>query len=313
MKTTRTGVSPNHVPPGSWPNVSIRSPRVDEAQTIQNHLHRDKKATTAVELASTLDRKQFQAAIQSRDLDSGLAEQLLNLFDRLLASDGRTPLRLAEILFGSLNNDDVNIDGQFLETVSMLSDAVTDEQSVSTDSEAVLDRFLGMLEEGEIDGDQHTELQALIDSSEVGSASAYQSDPLASIDSELVQSPASIAPPEQGVDKSAVTPKAVNDNGTLTPVAFGVDPEQWHKHSEQADDVPGLSDKEFISALSDSDAMPERTMAERLEFIQYAAESFKAYVNDEGVLFDDEILRMQDDGVLVENDDRWVLNIRPRN
>jgi len=260
---------------------------------------------------SSPGRAEFESALQAHGVDGRLAAQLLEAFELLLASDGQSRHTLAELLFDAVNGDGVDINRQFLETASMLIDTVTDAGLAVADNDILIARFAEILEGGGVSRKQNAELRALIDSPDFSLGDAPEADADPSEPPALpepIESQKDNGPHEELVSVPVEPSLAVGDTRPLTPAATGVDPEQWDTSSDQSDDQPGLSALEFVHALYATSALSGLSQTQQLRFSQYAESVFMAYANDDDLLFDYEILLMQDDGMLVETDDGWALD-----
>lgn len=307
-KIRRTGPSSIDVLPNLRTNADPHSQRVVESHNTHNDTSRGQEALRSVEPATEQGRIEFELALQARGLDGRLAKQLLELFDSLLASDGQSSTFLAALLYSAVDAGILNINRQFFETASMLIGAVTDGRLASANSEIIFEHFAEIIEGGRISRKQHAELQSLIDTPNFASDVAPEADVDLSKPPEPVESLSDSAPVEEAVSASVEPPPAAGDTRPLNPAVIGVDPQQWDTEYGQPDDVPGVSGPEFIHALYGSGAMSGLSQAKRLEFSQYAGSVFIAYANDDDLLFDDEIMLMQNDGILVETGGGWALD-----
>ena len=346
MKIGRTSLLSRDAVPHSRPSADQHWQRVDDLEKSHNDINRGKLTQKPRAQTTTQTRAQFKLALENRGIEGRLANQLLALFDVLLASDEQSATQLATLMLSAVDADAVTINRQFFETASMITDAVLDDGL--PDIGLVLERFAETLEGGRVNRLQHTDLRTLIknQTSDVEPATAVTTESSNSVE---VKGSPRIAPasdrhgifPQASPDLSgslpddispASVPEARRDSSggiptpdrqeptltelptvaaepsPLTPIATGVDPQQRNTTYGQSDDVAGLNDQEFVHALFGSAAVSGLNQAEQLGFRQYARSLFVVYANDQDVLFDDEITRMQDDGILVEAEEGWTLD-----
>lgn len=304
-------------------NPADKLQRVVSPQTLHNDTNSVKAVPETEESLSRAGQAEFETAIAARGIGGKLSEQLLTIYEILLTSDDQAPAQLALLLYQNVAADAVIVDQQFVESFSMLSEAVTEEILPSVDVGSVVERFAEILEGGQVTRKQHAELEGLIGSTspaidasdavvsginlptlhkqvELREGLAHAEDPIG-VKGEPAQEPSGQAPVI--AEETILHP--------LTPATEGVDPQQWHTQYSQPEDVLGLSGSEFLLAVygSGAGAASDSKNAELLEFGRYAGSIFLAYANDDNLLFDDEVMLMQDDGVLIETDDGWLLDI----
>jgi len=305
-----TGPSVNDTLPDSRLDEAPRSKRVGQLRHA-NHkdTSRRKAELGTAPTAVRPGRVQFEFALKARGVDEGHAAQLLDLFDLLLESDGESTSALSGLLYSAVAADLESINQQVVESASMLVGAVTGGGLASAECENVLEHFAKILEDGQINNEQHAELQTLIGTVETESLALPNAETGKSGPSDPVDSQKESAQAEEAfVQSIEMFPVAV-DTHPLTPAATGVDPQQLEMNPDPIDDVSGLMGPEFVHALYGSGTLSGLSPLEQLKFSQYAGALFIAYANEDDFLFDDEITLMQSESILVETDGGWTLDV----
>lgn len=256
-------------------------------------------------------RAALKLLLESRGVEGNISKQLVKSLEKLQSSERPVASLLKNVLFSAVETGKATIDGQLANMVDLLVSAGVDGRLSGAAGLAALEYFSELLQRNRIRRKHQERLRQLIN------REPLEGSPLVSAGPDLVPA-AGVSPDTVQVElsiethsdvektKPVVKSRVALTQSSLTPIATGVDPQQWPSSIDSFHQVLGLSCREFTQALlASSIHSPSFTTAEKHVFRAQAKTFFLSYATEDGILLEDGVRQMQGDKALVETELGW--------